>query len=291
VDEKTSAYDERTKHTGNIFDTDTGLYYRNARYQNPASGKFVSQDPVFWEVGQTSDGKAVLHNPQAMNSYSYAGNNPIANKDPNGRFWWAGFYTNWNGYSGLSGIAMKVGEVFGGRFAAQDAIAANSKNVTNSSAQTGVSPSVYNAIMYEENAHQFPPLGGERAIENIAPQFSRGGVGVMQVSAKTSGLSNFALLNDTTNVYAAGSILQGIQFNYGSSPGTIGAYYNSGALGPANAHAASYGQRIDSYVSTNLSPTLGDRAVRSAAGGILGTLNSLLSAFSSISSALGWLGR
>ncbi len=36
-------------------------------------------------MGQTSDGKAVLSNPQAANSYSYAGGNPITNKDPGGR--------------------------------------------------------------------------------------------------------------------------------------------------------------------------------------------------------------
>lgn len=232
---------------------------------------------MFWEVGQTPDGIAALQNPQAQNSYSYAGNNPITNKDPNGRFWWKEFYTDWNGYSGMSGLAMKAGEVLGGRFAAQDAIAANSSNIANSSAQSGVSPSVYKAIMYEENSHQLPPGGGERAIENIAPNLSKGGVGVMQVSSKTSGLSNSALRNDQTNVNAAGSILQGIQAGYGSDPGTIGAYYNSGASGPANAHAAAYGARVSSYANTNLSPTLGDRAVRAAAGGISSSLNSLLS--------------
>jgi|CXWL01.1.fsa_nt_gi hypothetical protein len=41
--------------------------------------------PVFWEIGQTRDGKAVLTNPQAQNSYSYAENNPLIKKDPEGR--------------------------------------------------------------------------------------------------------------------------------------------------------------------------------------------------------------
>jgi len=36
-------------------------------------------------VGEASDGNAVLANPQAQNSYSYAGNNPIVQKDPTGR--------------------------------------------------------------------------------------------------------------------------------------------------------------------------------------------------------------
>jgi hypothetical protein len=221
--------------------------------------------------------------PQTLNSYSYASDNPIARSDPSGKFWWKEFYTDWNGYNGLSGLALKAGEVFGGRFAAQDAIAANSANIMESSAQTGVSPSVYQAIMYEENAHQFPPFGLERDIENLFPDLSKGGVGVMQVSAKTSGLSNRKLLDDRTNVYAAGSIMQGIRSNYGSSPVIMGAYYNSGVYGPANNHAAAYGQRVGSYANTNLSPTVGDRLVR---GAISGNVISILSALSSVLTTL-----
>ena len=56
-----------------------------ARYQNPAVGRFESEDPVFWEIGQTKDGVAVLGSPQAQNSYTYANNSPVVNKDPDGR--------------------------------------------------------------------------------------------------------------------------------------------------------------------------------------------------------------
>src|SRR4029450_338731 len=57
----------------------------NARYYNPNQGQFISQDPVFWEIGLTQDGKNALTNPQALNSYGYANDNPITGKDPNGR--------------------------------------------------------------------------------------------------------------------------------------------------------------------------------------------------------------
>jgi hypothetical protein len=50
-----------------------------------SEGQFVSQDPVFWEVGQSRDGLRILRDPQLANSYSYAGGNPITQKDPSGR--------------------------------------------------------------------------------------------------------------------------------------------------------------------------------------------------------------
>jgi RHS repeat-associated protein len=56
-----------------------------ARYYDSARGQFVSQDPVFWEIGLTNDGKKALLNPQVVNAYGYSADNPITSKDPNGR--------------------------------------------------------------------------------------------------------------------------------------------------------------------------------------------------------------
>jgi RHS repeat-associated protein len=70
---------------GEWFDEETQMSYLNARYLQNKRGQFLSQDPVFWEIGLTKDGIDVLKNPQAQNSYSYAGNNPITLKDPTGR--------------------------------------------------------------------------------------------------------------------------------------------------------------------------------------------------------------
>lgn len=66
-------------------DREADLSYLNNRYLSSERGQFISQDPVFWEIMQTADGKSVLVSPQAQNSYSYAGNNPITSKDPTGR--------------------------------------------------------------------------------------------------------------------------------------------------------------------------------------------------------------
>ena len=82
----TGSFEEQRKFIGEEYDTETNLSYLNARYYEGSRGQFTSQDPVFWEIGQSSDGKSVLQNPQAQNSYSYAQNNPLVNKDPTGRF-------------------------------------------------------------------------------------------------------------------------------------------------------------------------------------------------------------
>jgi len=111
---------------GERYDTSTDLNYLNARYYAGDRGQFLSEDPVFWEVGQTNDGKTSLLNPQLQNSartmggsnsgfasgwnrntqsrgnsipqaewladpqiqnsYSYARGNPLRYKDPDGNF-------------------------------------------------------------------------------------------------------------------------------------------------------------------------------------------------------------
>ncbi|MDP3976176.1 MAG: RHS repeat-associated core domain-containing protein, partial [bacterium] len=53
----------------------------NARYYQSDIGKFISQDPFLKRMG---DLMSVLSDPQALNSYSYAGNNPVKNTDTTG---------------------------------------------------------------------------------------------------------------------------------------------------------------------------------------------------------------
>ncbi|MBM3248005.1 MAG: hypothetical protein FJZ10_01070 [Candidatus Omnitrophica bacterium] len=63
--------------TGKKLDDETGLYFYGARYYNPTIGRFISPDTIVQSPG----------NPQTLNRYSYAGNNPINNVDPSGHSW------------------------------------------------------------------------------------------------------------------------------------------------------------------------------------------------------------
>jgi RHS repeat-associated protein len=71
---------ERRQFIGQFAD-DSALSYLNARYYEGSRGQFLSQDPVFLGNPKSQD----LTNPQSLDSYSYANDNPISNKDPNGK--------------------------------------------------------------------------------------------------------------------------------------------------------------------------------------------------------------
>jgi RHS repeat-associated protein len=81
IDTKTNYSGVRNKYAGTIYDTLSGLNYMQARYQNSSRGQFISEDPVF--LGDPR--QQVLTDPQSLNSFSYANDNPITKSDPTGR--------------------------------------------------------------------------------------------------------------------------------------------------------------------------------------------------------------
>ena len=90
-------YSEQRKFTGHEYDAETGLNYMGARYYAGNTGRFISVDPAFLAVGNAKDLKdktglelpMYLADPQSLNSYSYARNNPMVNVDRDGNFWTA----------------------------------------------------------------------------------------------------------------------------------------------------------------------------------------------------------
>jgi RHS repeat-associated protein len=62
------------KYTGQLHDTVTGLYPFGARLYDPNVGRFITQDPL---LGSPRD-------PQSLNRYAYARNNPLRYTDRNG---------------------------------------------------------------------------------------------------------------------------------------------------------------------------------------------------------------
>jgi RHS repeat-associated protein len=68
-----------SRSSGKERDAETGLDYFGARYYSGAQGRFVSADPLFIEMRRLGD-------PQQLNLYAYARNNPLRFIDPNGLF-------------------------------------------------------------------------------------------------------------------------------------------------------------------------------------------------------------
>ena len=71
-----NAFDVSRQFTGQILDSETGLYYYGARYYDPELARFIQPDTVIPD----------LANPQSYNRYSYAANNPVKYVDPDGHF-------------------------------------------------------------------------------------------------------------------------------------------------------------------------------------------------------------
>jgi RHS repeat-associated protein len=69
--ESASSWGGRYKWTGREFDTTTGLQYNRARYYNPKTGQWTSQDPMGFNAGDS-------------NLYRYVSNRPCVNEDPSG---------------------------------------------------------------------------------------------------------------------------------------------------------------------------------------------------------------
>lgn len=69
-----------SRSSGKERDSESGLDYFGARYYSSNIGRFMSPDQSNWGVD--------FYNPQTWNHYSYVGNNPLSNTDPNGLWLW-----------------------------------------------------------------------------------------------------------------------------------------------------------------------------------------------------------
>jgi RHS repeat-associated protein len=77
------------RYTGREFETETGLYYDRARYLDPTTGKFISEDPLAFNAG--------------LNFYDYVNGDPTNLADPTGLFGWSSVIPAYAHYCGGSG--------------------------------------------------------------------------------------------------------------------------------------------------------------------------------------------
>ena len=89
--QQTGSFNEQRKYAGTEFDPASDLNFMMARYQDGGRGQFVSQDPAHLMIEdprfEQRFGRNIqthLADPQQLNSYGYARNNPLIYKDEKG---------------------------------------------------------------------------------------------------------------------------------------------------------------------------------------------------------------
>ena len=71
--------------SGKEFEEELGLYDFGARYYDPRTMLWLSPDPAMPEYLNGESGMGGVFNPRNLNTYHYAGHNPIRLLDPDGR--------------------------------------------------------------------------------------------------------------------------------------------------------------------------------------------------------------
>ncbi len=87
IDQQYGKLDQTLGYIGKTTDSETSYSYLTQRYADTGKGRFISQDPALFMIGG-SDKKAeiaLIGDPQQLNTYSYARNNPVLFKDPEGQ--------------------------------------------------------------------------------------------------------------------------------------------------------------------------------------------------------------
>ena len=92
IEDKAAGYENDYLFTGQERDEETDLYYYGARYYDPVLGRFTSVDR--W--------KGDIRDPQTLNKFSYARNNPLIYTDPSGNSAESVLATAWSAAFGVS---------------------------------------------------------------------------------------------------------------------------------------------------------------------------------------------
>jgi RHS repeat-associated protein len=269
LDNKVGSYiGEKNKYAQTQYDATANLNYAQARYQDPTRGQFISEDPVFWTSMNIAD-------PQSLNSYSYANDNPVTKSDPTGRCI----------EDGCVGEATALGAFVGGTvgFGYQYA-----SDVTTNIQQGGLRPSAFftglsSPKQYALSTGKGAVVGGATALASI---YELGVIGVGLASGASTALTD-AGSNAVMHKQMGWSDAGDIAFN--TVTGGFGEYLPGipGRLPGVFSQAFFTGSHAQSSFAQSLAGA-GVQLAMANAGPItsLGQLNNLKSALQSLNAVL-----
>ena len=103
VSENSAVAKQPLRYASYVFDTETGLYYLQARYYDPATARFISRDAL---TGSMTD-------PLSQNAYAYANGDPVNNVDPDGNMYEGVLKQSSQLYNYLLTFGVAVGGILG----------------------------------------------------------------------------------------------------------------------------------------------------------------------------------
>ena len=206
----------------------------------------MSQDPVFLNFGVDRRSGEALVDPQRLNAYRYAANNPIILIDDNGQY----ARNSSTGYVGLHGYGLRALENTGGVARAYTSLSAYQDEILKYP-----NADLINAIIHEEQSHGFDDMIFDRT-----PFGSTVGLGQIRVNDSRSNqgyvaLTRSQLLDPATNIRdishritVLGAALRDIGITRSNSnyAAYVGSAYNSQkSLGSIT----DYGRRVEAYTN------------------------------------------
>jgi RHS repeat-associated protein len=240
----TGSFSEQRRFIGEEYDGDTELSYLNARYYQGSRGQFMTQDPVFVNLGMDRRTQQAIADPQRLNAYSYAANNPIVLIDDGGEY----ARNSSTGYVGAKGYGYRVLENTVGAARGNAMLTVYREEILKYP-----NADLISAIIYEEQSHLFEDVitdrtrfGSTVGLGQITVNDSRRSLGYVPLtrSQLSDPATNIRDISHRITVIGAALRDMGINRSNSNYAAYVGSAYNSQEnLGSIS----KYGQRVQAY--------------------------------------------